>query len=230
MKEADMPLNESKGDMYAFVSHTFNTIKGRCYHDCSYCYMKQYGEQKPIRFDKKELKTDLGEGNFIFVGSSCDMWAEDVPEEWILETLDHCNRFDNKYLFQSKNPRRMLEFQSRRRPYIKPNSILGTTIESDKIYSEMGNAPTPEKRAFALNLLSQYFKTMVTIEPVMDFNPITLGNLIHLCHPEWVNIGGDSKGHKLPEPTADTIRMLIDNLESNGIEVKFKRNLKRLGV
>lgn len=71
-----MPLNESKGNMYDFITHSFNTIKGQCYHDCSYCYMKRWGNLRPARFDEKELNTDLGSGNFIFVGSSCDMWSE----------------------------------------------------------------------------------------------------------------------------------------------------------
>lgn len=33
-----MGLNVSKGNMYEFITHTFNTIKGKCYHDCSYCH------------------------------------------------------------------------------------------------------------------------------------------------------------------------------------------------
>ena len=71
-----MGLNESKGNMYEFVTHTWNTVKGRCPHDCSYCYMKRWGKQRDPYFDRRELKTDLGEGNFIFVGSSCDIFAD----------------------------------------------------------------------------------------------------------------------------------------------------------
>lgn len=100
-------LNESKGNMYNFVTHTWNTVKGACPHDCSYCYMKRFGNQKPVRFDEKELKTDLGQGNFIFVGSSCDLFAESIPKKWINATLLQCYCYDNKYLFQSKNPERM---------------------------------------------------------------------------------------------------------------------------
>jgi len=37
-----MGLNISKGNMYGFMTHTFNIIKGRCSHDCVYCYMKQF--------------------------------------------------------------------------------------------------------------------------------------------------------------------------------------------
>ena len=92
-------LNPSKGNMYPFVSHTWNTVKGKCPHNCSYCYMKRFGKQSDLHFDEKELKTDLGEGNFIFVGSSCDMWADAIPGLWIKATLEHCRQFQNKYLF-----------------------------------------------------------------------------------------------------------------------------------
>jgi hypothetical protein len=73
-----MALNISKGNMYEFITHTWNPIKGKCPHDCSYCYMKRWGHLKPPRLVESEFNTDLGSGNFIFVGSSCDMWAERV--------------------------------------------------------------------------------------------------------------------------------------------------------
>jgi len=86
-----MSLNKTTGNMYEWITHTWNPIKGRCFHDCSYCYMKRWGEQKPVRLDAKEGKTDLGYGNFIFVGSSCDMFAEDIPDDWIIPVLIVCN-------------------------------------------------------------------------------------------------------------------------------------------
>lgn len=221
-----MPLNlvKKNSNMYSFINATYNTVKGICPHGCSYCYMKQF-PQKELRFDQKELETDLGHRNFIFVGSSCDMWAEAVPKEWILETLDYCRRFDNKYLFQSKNPQRMRDFSD----YIPVNSILGTTIETNRFYVEyMGNTPEPFDRTMALSALSLDFKTMVTIEPIMNFDPAGLWNLICVCNPEWVNIGADSKGSSLPEPNCDKIADLIGNLKLKGIVVKIKDNLKRL--
>ena len=98
-------LNKQKGDMYDFITHTWNTVKGKCPHECSYCYMKNWGKQADLHFDEKELKTKLGEGNFIFVGSSCDMWAHEVNTLWILKTLKHCDKFDNQYLFQTNSNR-----------------------------------------------------------------------------------------------------------------------------
>ena len=63
-----MPLNHVKkgSNMYQFCNATWNVVKGKCEHDCCYCYMKRF-PQKDLWFDEKELKTNLGEGNFIFV-------------------------------------------------------------------------------------------------------------------------------------------------------------------
>lgn len=133
--------------MYDWVTHTWNTVKGECPHGCHYCYMKKWGEQKPARFTSSELKTDLGKGNTIFVGSSCDMWANDIHDLWISPTLEHCRKYpDNQYLFQTKNPKR---FQSWG-PLLPENIILGATIESDRHYPEMGDSPLPIERAKAL--------------------------------------------------------------------------------
>lgn len=51
-----------------------------CEHSCAYCFMKRNRLLPPLRL---ELKVNLGEGNFIFVGSSTDEWAANVPSEWI---------------------------------------------------------------------------------------------------------------------------------------------------
>jgi len=232
-----MPMNKVKtgSSMYQFLNDypspcankgfTWNVIKGVCPHDCSYCYMKRF-KQSPVRFDKKELKTDLGQNNLIFVGSSCDMWAEEIPASWIQQTIEHCIKAENRgnrFLFQSKNPAR---FTNWAHPY-PMGTILGTTIESNIIYPQMGKAPAPVYRAEALSHAAEIYKTMVTIEPIMDFDLRPLAQFIKMCHPAWVNIGADSKGHGLPEPPGEKIKELIQELE-RFTEVKVKKNLKRI--
>lgn len=218
-----MGLNESKGNMYEWVTHTWNTVKGKCPHDCSYCYMKRWGQLKSVRFDEKELKTCLGQDNFIFVGSSCDLFAKDLPYDWIIRTMEHCSRFDNTYLFQSKNPK-----------YFDATAIHGvekvvlcTTIETNRVYPEiMGNTPDPVDRAIELGRIPIEEK-YVTIEPIMDFDLSSLVSMIRFCKPLQVNIGADSGGNKLPEPSTKKIMELIEAL-SEFTTVKKKKNLKRL--
>jgi len=215
-----MGLNESKGNMYDFVTHTWNTVKGQCYHDCSYCYMKRWGKLKPVRFDQKELKTDLGYGNFIFVGSSCDMWAKDIPEEWIKETLWHCGKYEgNKYLFQTKNPkniRRILTYESN----------VCVTLETNRHYPNiMHNSPTPQERYDEMIYIQH--PLYITIEPILDFDYDVFCDMIYECGPMQVNIGADSGNNHLPEPPKDKILNLIDEL-SYITKVVQKPNLKRL--
>ena len=222
-----MSLNISKGNMYDFVSHTWNTVKGACEHDCSYCYMKRWGKLNPARFDNKELKTDLGSGNFIFVGSSNDLFAKNIPDEWIKKTLDYCNKFENKYLFQTKNPKRVLEYAEH--PTIRNKSVICTTLESNTYYPEiMGNSPKPILRASAMFEISNLgIKTYVTIEPIMDFSVDAFVDLISKCRPEQVNIGADTGRHNLPEPSKTKILGLMEHMKKF-TTIHNKSNLKRL--
>lgn len=219
-----MGLNTSKGNMYDFVTHTWNTVKGSCPHDCSYCYMKRWGKLNPARLDKSEFKTDLGSGNFIFVGSSNDLFAAEHPDEWIKETLDHCDKYDNKYLFQSKNPERIIDFMTH--PVFK-KAVVCTTIETNRWFGYMGDAPVTADRANKMSIISEYIPTYVTIEPVMEFDVSALAHLIKKCRPKQVNIGADSGHNRLPEPSMGKILVLIDEL-NQFTKVKQKANLSRL--
>jgi len=217
-------LNKSKGNMYPWVTHTWNVIKGKCPHNCSYCYMKRY-PQSELRFDKKEFKTDLGSGNFIFVGSSCDMWVTD--SSWVEQILDYCWKFNNRYLFQTKAPNNFLPhdfwmpFTGNPRPV-----ILGTTIETNRWYdSVMGKAISPVLRVEYMNQL--VLPKLVSIEPIMDFDLDVLVGWIQKIKPDFVSVGADSGNNGLPEPPPEKVLSLIDELKVI-TQVKIKDNLQRL--
>ena len=216
-----MGLRKQKGNMYAFVTHTWNPIRGRCLHKCTYCYMNRW-DLKPVRLDEYNLRTNLGEGKFIFIGSGTDMFANNVPSEWIKKVLEACIKYPgNRYLFQTKNTARLKLFS------YPDNTVLGTTIETNRWYEAMGNTVNPFYRGMHMSELNPRYDRMVTIEPVMDFDTKYLVELIDMVGPKWVNLGADSGGNKLPEPTEDKIRHLIAGLEVF-TEVKLKKNLKRL--
>ena len=227
-----MSLNKVKkgSNMYqGWLTHTWNTVKGKCPHGCNYCYMKGF-PLKSVRFDEKELNQfdrdmeKIGEGQFIFVGSSCDMFARNIPFAWIEKTINHCKRYDNTYLFQSKNPSRFIGWAN----YFPVKTIIGTTMETNR--NTGSNAPEPFERALKMSTLKHvapHLKRMITIEPIMDFDLNTLAAMVKTVAPEWVNIGADSKGHNLPEPTCIKINQLIYKLTEFTL-VKCKKNLMRL--
>ena len=226
-------LNKQSGNMYPWVTHTWNPIKGKCSHNCKYCYMKRF-PQKEIRLDESELKTNLAQDNVIFVGSSCDIFAENIPNEWLYKILDHCEDYlDNSYLFQTKNP---LRYQ-----YVNPYNglnvhwskkvIVGTTLETNKGYDvrweyHVSDAPEPVERFEWLDKASAYHK-MVSIEPIMDFDLDVFVSWIKKIKPDFVSIGADSKGHNLPEPSSNKVKDLISHLKKF-TDVRVKKNLNRL--
>jgi len=210
--------------MYPFVTHTWNPIRG-CAYCCKYCYVKSLrGYDMTPRLVEKEFKTPLGSGNFIFVGSTSDMFGDFIEDAWIQRVLEYCNNFDNTYLFQSKNPKRFRDFKN----LFPKKTYLATTIESNVDYN-VSKSPAPLSRALWFRGLSiPGVKKMVSIEPVLDFNPTTLLNVIRGIDPVLVTIGADSKHHKyLREPNPDKVKLLIKDLRTF-TKVIVKGNLKRL--
>jgi protein gp37 len=181
--------------------------------------MKVY-PQPALHFAEKEMNCNLGEGNYIFVGSSTDMFAETVPNLWIYETLEHCRKFNNKYLFQTKNPARLMEFSD----YYPDNILLACTIETNRFY-DISKAPPVEDRFTAMANIS--LPKMISIEPILMFDLIPFFDMIHTINPEFVSVGADSKNHHLPEPDAGEVVVLIEALKKF-TQVIEKPNLKRI--
>ena len=174
--------------------------------------MKKFDGLLPIRFDPKELEVNLGEGNFIFVGSGTDAWAFDIPSDWITRFLDYCNQFNNNYLFQSKDPARFLEFIGHP---VMQKSVLCTTIETNIFYPDIvRNAPGTRERAQAMQKLANLgMGTYVTCEPLIKFDLPEMVELVRMCSPLQVNIGKNSRQNiTLPEPTRNEVRALITEL------------------
>ena len=225
-----MGLTESKGNMYPWVSHTHSHLGGRCSHQCKYCYV-QVSENRyrsglysgPVRLREKELAVNYGTGKTIFIEHMNDLFAADVPDIMISEILNHVQKYpENIYVFQTKNPSRYFKWIHT----IPENSILGTTIESNRTYPGLSNSLTPEQRMSAMINLRP--KKFITLEPILDFDVDILSLWIAKIKPDFLNLGADSKGFGLPEPTVEKIMQLVDRLKGYGIELREKHNLQRL--
>lgn len=226
-----MALTKSKGNMYPWVTHTHTHIGGECPHKCSYCYVQAMERrfnggkyQGQLKLHEEEFEVNYGKGRTIFIEHCNDMWADKVPDRWIRNILNHCQSYpENIYVFQTKNPRRYHNWIK----HIPANSILGCTIESDNVNTN-GSVPSPQKRVKPMWLLPPLFIKFITIEPLLKGNMKTLAEWIIKINPDFVNIGADSKGAGLKEPTSKEVIYLIEKIKKAGIEIKQKRNLDRL--
>lgn len=232
-----MPLKESKGNMYEWVTHTHTHLGGECPHRCKYCYVENPRWGRPERYKgdlrliQNEFKVNYGSGKTIFIENCNDMFAESVPTMFIVSILGHCSVWPgNDYVFQTKNPERYLHTPFHDF-FPEGNIILGTTIETNRPMNGISEALDPEERVAAMERIrkeKKEIRTFVTIEPVLDFDVKPFAEMIARINPTFINLGADSKGHGLPEPTVEKVMNLSLELHKYGIELREKHNLKRL--
>jgi len=237
-------MNKSAGNMYQWVTHTWNPIAGECPHRCEYCYVGDL-KSKPILAEKysgeprlmeSEMLTNLGSGNVIFVQNMGDLFAEGVPHSAIMAVLEHMREYDgNRYLLQTKNPIRMIEYAWE----LPPDVIVGTTVESDA--PPESNAPHWVQRLAGLNAVRMAYRlhhlvenphvkmeVMVSIEPVTRIHNMGkfLSSIVAI-KPDFVSIGADSKKMGLDEPEQYQVYILAHELQQFS-KVILKPNLKRI--
>ena len=209
--------------MFHKVTTTWNPVTG-CLHNCIYCWARKLVETRLSkvsskyadgffpRLHKKEFKKVFKPGELVFVTDMGDLFGEWVPTEWILKVLNHIKRFPRTtFLFLTKNPYRYLDLLE----YLEEldNIILGTTIETtnDTLYwrHNISLAPLPSERYEAMKKIYGLRK-MVSIEPVLDFDPYVFDEWIRDIEPEFIYIGYDNYCNGLPEPPVTKVFELID--------------------
>ena len=155
-------------------------------------------------------------GEFVFVQDMSDLFAACVPEEIINEVLKVISsQPDVNFLLLTKNPARYIDFDLPR------NTVAGATIETDiqTHLDEATKAPTYTSRLTAMTFLkrSVRHKTMLSIEPVMQFSGDFLSEIV-VMKPDFIAIGYDNYNHGLTEPPLKHAEGLAQGLE----DLKFK--------
>jgi DNA repair photolyase len=109
-------FNKVRGNMYPDMDLTTNPIRGVCPFGCIYCYIRngpanenEHYQRNPHIVEELILRP-MPKGKRIFVGSSIDMWAPEIPGTWIEDVLEWCylsvvpeSSECNDFLFQSKH-------------------------------------------------------------------------------------------------------------------------------
>ena len=123
------------------------------------------------------------------------------------------------YYLQSKTPECFKPFLSA----FPDNVALLTTLETnrDAGYEAISKAPPPSVRYEQFRMLA-YARTVVTIEPVLDFDLPIFVACIREIRPEYVWLGFNSKPEsvELPEPPVEKVQELANELIGTGIEVR----------
>lgn len=209
---------------------TYNPYFGcnhHCYHDgCWACKLLAHRQgtrfncQKCYDFEPHlhpERLNRVPIAPRLFVGAHCDLWGNWVSINDIGRVLAACREHQKKYpktlfFFETKNPIRYESFAG----LFPENTILSVTIETNRDYGHkiMGCAPAPVDRFTAFYSQTKLrYRKHVAIEPIMDFDMVTLLGWIRSIRPVKVAVGYDSLNNNLPEPPKSKTRMLIQALE-----------------
>ena len=244
-----MPITKTNGNMYEnWVDYCWSPLIGGCLHQCTYCYcksmLKRFGKEwtdmphwasdcitENIRDCVRLPKLPIGK---IFVCHTTDLFAENVPAEWIESILEHCwqswcNNNEMSFVIQTKNPARLKEFTYIFERFPDNALMFGITMETNRGTQGISNAPHPMVRIsdFRQFIKATGYQSFVTIEPIIDPDTLSFVSQLDALHPDLIWIGADSKRSNLPEPSPEKIVELIKELEQFA-EVRLKKNLNRL--
>lgn len=221
-----------KNNMYDDSIMQWNPFKG-CLNGCLYCKRSfqamerfrkdtcpacfrfephEHEERLSVRFPKT-----VGD-QFIFTCASGDIsFCDDDFLKKILDVIK--NNSDKTFLIQTKSP---YWFQLHEFP---ENVILGITLESNRNYPDISDAPLQSARIewFSDNILKHPRKS-VTIEPILDFDPFKLLYALVEINPERIYIGYDTKKCGLPQPSIKKTLDFVELLKEQG-NWKIKKKL-----
>jgi hypothetical protein len=132
-------------------------------------------------------------------------------------------RFPNRnFYFQSKNP---VCFRQYLKDLPERNVILVTTLETnrDAGYRNVSKAPVPSERYRDFKALD-WPRKIVTVEPIMDFDPDVFLKWLTDIKPEVIWLGYNSRPQSvaLPEPALSKTREFIAALRKSGMIVQEK--------
>jgi protein gp37 len=138
-----------------------------------------------------------------------DLFGEWVPDSWIQEVFEACERAPwHTYLFLTKNPKRYGELNGGKGVPDKPNFWFGSTVTKEGDPFACINTPRPHR--------SHYF---VSIEPLLE----TPKDLSTLAYADLVIIGQQTNPNK--PPNDEDVQSIIDQCKKVNVPVFVKSPL-----
>ena len=166
---------------------------------------------------KNDLQRQFRPDTIVFVGDMRDIFSYDVPDFLLAEIFRVVKKWPKTdFLFLTKNPQRYLKLLEVGIK-IPENAILGATIESNRNYPAISNAPRQKSRIEAMKKLRKdtKYSLFISIEPILDFDPVPFVADIMEIQPWAVAIGYDNYNNHLPEPRLRLTQALIGALRDD---------------
>lgn len=148
-------------------------------------------------------------GRNIFVCSMADLFGDWVPDSWIYEVFEACNKApQHNYLFLTKNPWR---YEKLLNCYMPPNMWFG--------WSQTG--PAGAEFSFSTHHSVQ---TFISIEPLLE--PFAK---FYICGIDWLIIGAETGRRKDKViPKREWIESIVEQCKEADIPLFMKSSLAEI--
>lgn len=174
------------------------------------------GKKVPYPFDfqptfhKYRLNDYIGKkGRNIFVCSMADLFGDWVPDSWIEEVFDTCEKApQHNYLFLTKNPKRYVELSEK-----------GVLKSSDNMW--YGSTVTAMEEYFSSE---KTYNTFLSIEPMLSsLSPSTIEGV------KWIIIGAETGRRKNKViPKREWIERIAEDCKRRSIPLFMKSSLAEI--
>lgn len=161
-------------------------------------------------FRRYRLNDYVGkQGRNIFVCSMADLFGSWVPDSWIYEVFDACEKApQHNYLFLTKNSERYVDLALREKLPVKENMWYGSTMTE------------PDMRSF----FSKYHKTFWSIEPILK--PFRRMEESKKRLPDWIIVGAETGRRKDKViPKREWIERIAEDCKRRSIPLFMKSSL-----
>jgi protein gp37 len=223
----------SKATSAEWFNVSWNPISGRCPNNCldlegqEYCWMWRPKTGIASRFKEKhehalclneKILNHVPKTGRVLVGSSTDMFVDEVPEEWIKQVFRSVYRTQHlgvHYFFLTKKPERYKDLV-KHEIYPPIFQWFGTTYD--------GTEKTKDNVEILKSLVDTASNTKFEYRKFVSFEPLLADPTgLDLSGIKWIIIGADSRKGK-PKPPERWADYLIAEARRVGAMVLVKDN------
>lgn len=147
----------------------------------------------------------------VFVCSMADLFAEYIPDKWIEQIFEACEKApQHRYFFLTKNPKRYADMYNRKLLQEHKNFWFGSTIT---------HAMDPYFSAFGIN-------SFLSIEPIQEYLDVGLGSFGSV---KWIIVGAET-GNRVGKvkPERKWIENIVETANLTQAPVFMKESLQEL--